>query len=165
MQITHATNNFFFMIWKISPPLDRKGHATMFTEHLIIILKIIKNFYSASLNEEFVTNHFSFAYIFFSFPSFTIIACVTCLFESHSYNKEKYAHKWPVDCTRHHKFFFCFSLKECAIYLFILCKTALVIVRSDLSRELVKKKLYRSMVLPFTSYKLNYLWEVTARKI
>lgn len=114
MQITHAPNNFFFMIWKISPPLDRKGHATMFTEHLIIILKIIKYFFSASLNEEFVTDHFSFAYFF---SSFTSIACVTCFFESHSYNKEKYARKWPLDCTRHQKFFFSRCVWSCYLYL------------------------------------------------
>lgn len=146
MQITHAPNNFFFMIWKISPPLDRKGHATIFTEHLIIILKIIKYFYSTSLNEEFVTNHFPFAYITpppSPFSSFTIIACVTCLFESHSYNKEKDVRKWPLGCTRHHFFF----SKECAILLFIFFKNALVIVRSDLSCEFVKKKLYRSVVM------------------
>ena len=98
-------------------------------------------FFSAFLNEEFVTDHFPFVcsfFFFFFFFSFIIMACVTCLFEGYSCNKEKYARKWPLDSTRHQEF--CF-FKECGglvIYSRLKC-----IGCCDLSCEVVKKKLYR----------------------
>lgn len=80
---------------------------------------------------------------FFPFPSFTIIACVNCLFESHSYNKEKYAHKWPVDCTRHHKFFFSVSLSKS--------------VRSTYLYFVKLHWLLCEMIFPASLWKRNYI--------
>ena len=153
------------MICKISTSLDRKGHATMFTEHLIIILKIIKyGFFFCVSKWRIRDRPLSVRLFFLFFFSFSLalslwrvsLACLRAILVIKR-NMLENGHWIARDIKS-----FVFS-RSVAVLLFIPAWNALAVVIFLV--RLWKRNYIVSVVMRFPAYNLNYLWEVTARKI